>query len=340
MPLTDATTVRPLDTLRQMIFGFRNTQAIYVVAKLGIPDLLRNEGPEKSDILAKRLGVHPRSLHRVMRGLASLGVFTQDTADRFGLTPIGEFLCTDVPGSRRHYAIMMGEEPYRVTGDMLETVRTGQTAFNRIYGMGHFEYLQTHPEANATFNAAMQGTRSSLNDLGNFYDFGRFLKVVDVGGNEGAVIATILNTNQQIHGILFDLPHVVNGAEGYLKSKGVLDRCQIIGGDAFDSVPPGGDLYVLSAVLHAFEDDKAKKILDNCRASIANYGTLLLIEQVLPEGDASSLGKMFDLIMLTVSGGMERTKSEWEILLRSSRFELKQVVETNFGTSLIEAQPI
>ena len=338
--------IDPASTLSDMIFGFRNTQAIYVVAKLGIPDYLR-DGPVGSAELAKRLGVHAQSLHRVMRALASVGVFAQDKEDRFGLTPVSEILCSRSPVSMRQYAILMGEEHYQAVGELVHTVRTGESAFNHMYRMEFFEYLSTHPEANATFNAAMHGSGNEWEDLPKLYDFRRFHKVVDVGGGRGALLAAILRANPAMHGALFDLPQVLSGAEEYLKSRGVLDRCEVVLGDALSAIPSGGDLYIMSAVLHAFQDDKAKRILDNCRSCIKSEGKLLISESVLPEGDAPSEGKMFDLIMLAVSGGLERTKGEWQSLLCSSGFELEQVIETkseklepNLVTPLIEARPV
>jgi hypothetical protein len=332
-------TENPHDVLLDLIFGYRNTQALYVVAKLGVPDLLKQGGPEKSSVLAEKLGVDPSSLHRVMRALASLGVFTQDGEDKFGLTPSGELLCTDAGGSLRYFAILIGEEHYSSMGNLLHTVRTGETAFNHMYGMGLFQYLSTHPEANATFNAAMHGSGTEWRELAGFYDFKPFRKVVDVGGGQGALISTILRASPKSQGVLYDLPEVVRGAEGHLRAAGVLDRCEIIPGDALVSIPAGGDLYTMSFVLHAFQDDNAQKILENCRASIAHVGKLLIIEHVLPEGSTPAEGKLFDLIMLATSGGMERTRIEWETLLRASGFELTHVIETGLGYPLIEARP-
>jgi O-methyltransferase domain/Dimerisation domain len=332
--------VSPGQTLHSMIFGYRNTQAIYVVAKLGVPDLLKKEGPQKSDILASKLEVDLRSLHRVMRALASVGVFSQDHQDRFGLTPLSELLCSDADRTLRYFAILLGEEHYASMGDLLYTVRTGETAFNKMYGMGLFQYLSTHADANSTFNAAMHGSGTEWKELPQFYDFKRFYKIVDVGGGHGALISTILRSSVESRGILYDLPDVVRSAVDYLLLQEVLDRCEVIAGDALTSVPAGGDLYTMSYVLHAFQDDNAGKILKNCRSSIASDGRLLLMEQVLPEGAAPSPGKMFDLIMLATSGGIERTKSEWEALLRGSGFELTTIVETSFGDPLIEARPI
>lgn len=322
-----------------MMWGFRSTQAIYVVSKLGVPDLLKKDGSMKAEEIAQKLGVNPKSLYRVMRALASAGVFTQDIDDRFGLTPISDLLRSDVVDSMRPFAVLLGEEHYRGMGDLLYAVKTGQTSFDHIYGMGLFEYLSCHPEANATFNAAMHGSGTEWTDLPKFYEFDSHETIVDIGGGKGALITAILKANPQMHGVLYDLPHVLTESEAFLKTEGVLKRCKIIGGNALVSVPSGGDLYVISAVLHAFQDDKALKILDNCRSSIPPNGKLLIIEHVLPEGDVPYEGKMFDLLMLSVSGGMERTRREWKDLLSKSRFELRRVIETTLGVSLIEAEP-
>src|SRR3989441_4467006 len=325
--------------LMQAAHGFRISQALYVVAKLGIADLLE-DGPKTSVELAKRADAHPRALFRVLRVLASLGYFTQDASNRFGLTPKTRPLLSDDPDSVRPMIIFLGEGQYEATGELLHTVRTGETSFDHLHGMGHFEFLAQKPEASAVFNAAMaSGLRQTENPLDR-YDFsGRHL-VVDVGGGRGDQIVSILRANPTLKGILFDLPQVAADARAYLKASGVADRCELRTGSAFESIPRGGDVYVMSRVLHDWPDDKAALLLSNCRKAISEGGILLIRDSVLPHGDVASQAKQMDLTMLIMTGGHERSAEEWRTLLAASRFALGKVHRTSSPFDLIEASPV
>jgi len=334
-----ASTESDRQQLMQAAHGFRISQALYVVAKLGIADLLE-AGPKTSDELAKRAGAHPRALFRVLRVLASLGYFTQDPSNRFGLTPKTRPLLSDDPDSVRPMVIFLGHGQYQATGELLHTVRTGETSFDHLHGMGHFEFLGRNPEANALFTAAMaSGLRQTENPLDR-YDFsGRHL-VVDVGGGRGDQIVSILRANPTVKGILFDLPQVAADARAYLKASGVADRCELRTGSAFESIPPGGDVYVMSRVLHDWPDDKAALLLANCRKAISDDGILLIRDSVLPEGDAASQAKQIDLTMLIMTGGMERSEDEWRSLLLPAGFNLGNITRTTSPFDLIEARPV
>ncbi len=304
----------PSDVLFRMAVGCRNNQMIYVVAKLGIADLLVNR-PVASSELASKLGVHARSLYRVMRALAAQGVFTQDSSNRFGLTPMSELLRSDNPATMRHVAIFFGEEYYRAAGELLHTVKTGETAFDHVYGKGHFDYPLEK------------------------YGFKDGDVVVDVGGGRGGLIAHILRSNPSLKGILYDLPQGVAEAAARLKSEGVADRCRIVTGSFFDSIPSGGDVYVMSRVLHDWRDEKAAIILANCHEAMANRGTLLVRDAVIPEGDTPHQGKQTDITMLFEVGGVERTEAEWRILLQQAKFVPGRVITTGQAFDLIEAKP-
>ena len=328
----------PADVLLRMIVGLRNTQTVYVVAKLGIADLLVN-GALTSDDLASKLGVHARSLFRVMRALAAQGVFKQDSSDRFGLTPISELLRTDNPNTFRYAAIYNGEEYYRAAGELLYTVKTGEVAFNHIYGKGHFDYLGENPEAAKIFNDYMAGSHTHFGNPFESYDFkGRNL-IVDVGGGQGHVIAPILKSSPSIRGIVYDLPQGITDARAYLGAQGIDRRCKVVAGSFFDSVPSGGDVYLLSRILHDWPDEKARLILRNCRKSIRDDGILLLREHVIPEADAPSAGKQLDLTMLFMLGGAERTEKEWKKLLQDSGFTINRIIKTGQSFDVIEAKP-
>lgn len=328
----------PSELLFSMASGCRGTQALYVVAKLGVADHLVN-GSRTASELAGKVGADSRSLFRVMRALAGQGVFSQDLSDRFGLTPISKLLCTDDPESMRYVAIYMGEENYAAAGDLLHTVKTGETAFDHVYGKGHFDWMTDHSDASKTFNMFMaQSTRRYGRPLEPIKFEGRHL-IVDVGGGRGTFLAHILSTNPKMNGILYDLPQGCAEAGPFLEAQGVADRCKIMHGSFFDSVPSGGDVYFLSRILHDWPDEKAKQILDNCRKAISNNGSLLIREAVIPEGDAPSPGKQVDLIMLYMLGGAERTEPEWRRILAGSKFDLKSVTRTGAPFDLIEAMP-
>ena len=330
-----------MESPRQELFsltqGYKTTQALYVAAKLGVADHLRN-GPKKAEELAKEVGANPKALFRLMRHLAAIGIFTQDESGKFGLTPLGELLCTDNPESMRYGAIFTGEENYKATGNLLHSVRTGETAFNNLYGKGHFDWMAEHLDASSTFNKAMaQSLRRQGNPVES-YDYSGKRVVVDVGGGRGDLISSVLVANPAMEGVLFDLPQGSAEARSLLKSKGVEDRCHIKTGSFFDSIPAGGDVYVLSRILHDWPDDKAATILANCRRAIKEDGTLLIRDNVLSDGDV--LGSTLDVTMLIMTGGEERTESEWKNLLQSAGFALTRVYKKEGQLDLLEAKPV
>jgi SAM-dependent methyltransferase len=336
----DAGPSPPPATLLQMMTGYWVSQALHVVAKLGIADLLA-DGPLTCEDLAAATNTHAPSLQRVLRALASVGVFTEVSPGSFALTPLAELLQPETPGSMRALAIMYAEEQYRAWGDLLHSVRTGETAFEQQFGIGYFEYLAQHPESDRVFNEAMTGwTHQLVSAVVDTYDFSPFRTVVDVGGGYGALLAAILQRNSGTRGILFDLPHVVASAEEQLAATEVADRCTFVGGDFFAGVPAGGDAYVLSQILHDWDDERCVAILGQCRRAIPDHGKLLVVEFVLPEGDEPFLGKWLDLHMLVLLGGRERTAGEYDTLFRAAGFKLARVVPTPPGPSVVEAVPV
>ena len=327
------------EQLWQASRGFMISQALYVVAKLGIADFLA-DGPKTSEELAKRTDTHPRALFRVLRALAARGFFTLDASNRFGLTPKTRPLLTDDLNSLRPSVIFQGQDQYVAAGDLLHSVRTGETAFDHRYGMGHFEYLSRHPDASATFHAAMaSGLRQSENLL-DLYDMAHHHLVIDVGGGRGDQIASILRANPTIKGILYDLPNVGSDANVFLKTSGVAGRCEFVAGSAFESIPSGGDVYILSRVLHDWPDDKAALLLVNCRKAISKDGILLIRDAVLPDHDASPQATQMDLNMLIMTGGLERTEGEWRGLLTAAGFKLTNVRRGASPFDLLEAKPV
>jgi hypothetical protein len=327
----------PKQELFSLISGYKTTQALYVVAKLGIADHLVR-GPKRAEELAKEVGANSKALFRLMRHLAALGIFTQDESRKFGLAPLGELLCTENPESMRYGAIFAGEENYRATGNLLHSVLTGETAFNHLYGKGHFEWMAENADASSIFNKAMAQSLRRLENPVESYDYSGKRLIVDVGGGRGDLITSVMQANPTLKGILFDLPQGIGEAPSLLKTKGVADRCQIITGSAFDSIPAGGDVYILSRVLHDWPDDKAATILANCRKAIKEDGTLLIRDNVLSDNDVQ--GSTLDVTMLIMTGGEERTESEWENLLQSTGFALTRVYRKEGKLDLVEAKPV
>jgi hypothetical protein len=320
-----------------MIFGYKTTQALYVAAKLGIADHLAN-GPKSVDELAREVGANRKALLRLMRHLTALDLFKQEESKKFSLAPLGELLRNDGPESMRYNAIYAGEEIYKATGELLHSVRTGETAFKHLYGKGHFDWLGDHPDESSTFNKAMAQSLRRLQNPIEFYDFSGKGLVVDVGGGRGDLITSVMRANPHLKGILFDLPQGAQEAQSHLRTNRVADRCQIITGSFFDSVPEGGDVYVLSRILHDWADDKAAIILANCRKAIKEDGTLLIRDNVLTDHDLH--GSQIDLTMMIMTGGEERTESEWKSLLSSAGFSLTKVHKKDGQFDLVEAKPI
>ena len=262
----------PHDLMARMITGSWLSQMVYVAAKLGLADRLI-EGPRSVEELAGATGTHARSLYRLLRALASVGVFSEGGDGRFGLTPLAETLRSDRPESRWAMAVMMGEEHYRAWGDLLESVRTGETAFDRIYGQPIFAYVGERPEQAGIFDAAMTSihgpeTRAML----DAYDLSGIGVLADVGGGNGSNLVGILQRHPKLQGILFDLPHVVERAEANLKSAGVSGRCKTVPGDFFASVPVEADAYFLRHIIHDWDDERSILILKNIGRSMPTAG--------------------------------------------------------------------
>jgi hypothetical protein len=322
--------------------GYLMSQLLYVTAKLGIADELA-EGPRDTEALARAVGAQPGGLRRVLRGLAAEGVLDERPDDSFSLTPLGTCLRSDVPGSLRGSIIGRGELFYGAAAGLIAAVQHGGVAFERIHGFDYYDYLNQHPELGAAFQAAMTDrSRREAADVVAVYDFGTFERVVDVGGGQGVLLEAILKAAPRPRGVLFDQPPVVEQAAERLATAGLADRCDFVPGDFFTGVPPGGDAYLLSRVIHNWDDEAALRILTNCRAAIGDRGFVLLVEAVLPElAREQPAAIRTDLVMLTLVHGRERTGAEYERLLRAAGFRLTRIVPTGspVGISVIEATP-
>lgn len=328
----------PHDEMARMITGYWISQIVYVAARLGLADRLA-EGPKTAEELARMTGTHARSLYRLLSALASVGVFSEDGEGRFRQTPLGECLRKDVFGSKWAMAIMMGEEHLRCWNDLLESVRTGQTAFDRLYGKPIFDYLGENAEPAQVFDAAMTAvhgreTQSTL----DAYDFSGIRVLADIGGGNASNLIAILQRYPEMRGILFDLPHVVDRAEPNIEAAGVADRCEAVGGSFFDGIPVEADAYFLRHIIHDWDDEKAGLILGNVRRAMPGGARLLVVEHVLPPGDEPSFGKLLDLNMLLLPGGVERTAQEFEILYERAGFRLSRIEPVDGNLSVIEGE--
>lgn len=337
--MTDAQAGSPQLALLQMMTGCWVSQALYVAAKLGIADLLR-DAPQSCIKLAEATQTHSNALYRVLRALASLNIFSEEEDGRFSLTPLAEPLRTDAPGSLRAFAIMLGEqEHWRAWEGTLHSIKTGEPAFEHVFGMPHFRYFADNPEAARIFDEAMTSRSSQENEaVVAAYDFSSIRVVVDVGGGQGTLVASILKVQLSSRGVLFDVPHVIAASRARLANINLADRCEFVAGDFFVSVPAGGELHLLKKVIHDWDDERAQIILRNCRDAMGDEGRLLLIEPVIPPGNDPSFNKLLDLLMLVwTSGGRERTESEHRALLASAGLHLTRVIPTISGVSIIEA---
>ncbi|BBX14521.1 MULTISPECIES: acetylserotonin O-methyltransferase [Mycobacteriaceae] len=322
-------------------FGAWLAQAMHVAVRLGIPDALRT-GPLTADETARRVGTDPAATYRLMRALASQSVLKLRRDGRFALTRIGRALVSDDPASVAPMIAFIGDPAHREHWSHLEhSVRTGETAVDKVRGMSFFSYLDTEPELAQVFNNAMTGASAvAIESAVPAYDFSASKLIVDVGGGHGALLAAVLRAAPGARGVLFDQPAVVAGAEATLAAAGVTSRCDVAGGSFFESVPAGGDTYLLKTVIHDWDDERSCAILRNVRSAIAPDGTLLLLEMVLPEGAPAHLGLLLDLEMLAAAGGLERTRREYAELLSRAGFRLQRVVPTASPMSIIVAAPV
>jgi orsellinic acid C2-O-methyltransferase len=333
----------PNVVLMQLMMGFYVSRAIYVAARLGLPDLIAG-GTQASEQLAAATATHAPSLRRLMRWLASVGVFVEQEDGSFTLTPVGECLRSDVPGSMRAGALLFTGITQDAWKDLLYSVQTGEPAFPRVFGTDSFSYFTQHPEEAANFDAAMADfTAFVATAVTAAYDFSELGTIVDVGGGNGTLLAGILRATPALRGVLFDLPHVAERAKTRLEAVGLSDRCAVAAGDFFAEVPPGGDAYLLKHVIHDWDDARALTILRNCRRAMAARGKLLIVEGVYParidDSLASRSAASNDVNMLVCTGGRQRSEAEFRSLYGRAGFKLTQIVPTMANSCVIEGVP-
>ncbi|ARV60124.1 methyltransferase [Nostocales cyanobacterium HT-58-2] len=321
----------------QMATSYWVSRAVYAAAKLGIADKLK-DGPKSCDELANSTGTNVQALYRLMRALASVGIFAENEQGYFTLTPLASYLQSDAPNSVQAFAISFGEEHYRAWGDILYSIQTGDSAFQNLYGTPVFQYYAQNPQAGKTFDEAMTNVSAKdKTEIVAAYDFSSIRKLVDIGGGHGSFIASILKANPTMEGILFERPSVVEGANSVLEAEGVSKRCQVVAGNFFESLPSGGDAYILKYVIHLLDDERAIALLKNCHSAMEENGKIILVEQIVPPDNEPSWSKFLDIHMLiAISGGRERTKMDYQTLFEASGFKLNKIVTTESNVSAIE----
>ena len=324
--------------LNQMLTGTWLTQGIYVAAELGIADFLSN-GPSTTTELADKTGTHGPSLYRLLRALAGIGLFKEEAGEAFSLTPLGDRLRSDAFESQRCFAIMMGTEFYETWGALLHSVRTGEQGFRKKFGRSFFEHMTKNPDRHRIYDTAMTGIHGpETSPMLDAYDFSAVSSIVDIGGGKGSMLGEILVRTPDATGILFDLPAVADAARAMLSAAGLADRCRTVGGDFFQSVPPGADAYLLRHVIHDWEDENAVRILRTCREAMQPESRLLVIEMVIPTDGRPSFGQWLDLMMLLI-GGRERTEEQYRQLFAQAGLTLSRVVPTESEVSILEGIP-
>lgn len=325
--------------IANILYGYKGTQCLYVAAKLNIADHL-SSGYKSITELSVLTNTNPDALYRIMRCLASLGVFDESKDKEFGLNDEAKDLLSDSESTIKDFVILCGEELYQAAGDLLYSAYTGKPSFDNLYGIPHWQYLEENPDKAKIFHDAMEkGTLPMIREIIKNYDFSDYKSIVDIGGGKGHLLCEILSQYKNANGIVLDLPNAGISAHEYILSKSLSDRAKFISGDFFKSTPTA-DMYLLKVVLHDWDDEHSIMILQNCRQSISNNGKLLIIDKVIRRDHLNPITTYLgDINMLVTVNGKERTESQFSELLNSSGFKLSRVIHSSTVFSIIEAEP-
>ncbi|MER6398980.1 methyltransferase [Kitasatospora sp. NPDC001603] len=332
--MTDTAARRMMD----LLIGPWATQAVHTAATLGLADLLAAE-PATAAELAERTATHQPSLTRLLRFLVELDVLAADADGRYRTTDLGRTLRTEEHGSMRDLALLYGDEFYAGWGQLLHTVRTGENAFEHVHGAAMYPYFARTPELTARFDRAMAASSSFFEPVPALYDFSRARTVVDIAGGNGALLTTVLRAHPALSGVLFDTAHVIEAARTELADSPDADRIGFESGDYYEKVPAGSDVYLLSRVLHGRDDEACVRVLERIREAVTADGALLIIERVIPEDGTPSLAAWFDVHMLAIAGGFERSTAEYSGLLERAGFTLAAVHDLPLDSRLLVAEP-
>jgi hypothetical protein len=338
--MRDTSVLEPAEYLMRLFDDVEFSYLVVVAAELGIADLLAS-GPRSIAHLSAATGADAQALYRVLRALASRGLFREDGDKWFSLTPLADPLRQDAPHSVRPQALWSGSEAYRRTwGDLSYSVRTGEPAFDHVYGKPFFDYLAEQPALARIFNDVMTSASSDEGAaIAAAHDFSGYRRIVDVGGGHGALLAAVLDRYPGPLGVLFDLAGVVETAHGPINRHIAAGRAEMMAGDFSEAVPHDGDAYLLKWIVHDWDDEAAIKILTNCRTAMAPAGKVLLVEVVIPEGTAGSEATRLDTTMLVFTGSRERTEGEYRDLLQRAGLTLIKTSPTPSQLSILEATP-
>ncbi|MBS1915556.1 MAG: methyltransferase [Bacteroidetes bacterium] len=328
----------PPAQMMQLITGFWTSCCIYSAAKLNIADHLK-DGSKNAAQLAEATHSHAPSLYRVLRALSSVGIFKEDKAHQFELTPLGNTLQTDVPGSMKAMAIAQLGDHFNAWGNLLYSIKTGNISFDHIEGMPVWKYYQMHPDEGLNFMKAMSGlTEAVIMYVLPEYDFSCFKTIVDVGGGNGTLLMAVLDKAPGTNGIVFDEEYVVEETKKLIAQKGYGNRCETAAGSFFDFIPENADAYIMKMVLHDWNDEQCLQILKNCNKAMKPGSKLLVLDSVIPEGNEPHPGKFMDINMLAMTGGRERTEGEFASLFSKAGLKLSRVVQTHSPMfSIVEA---
>jgi hypothetical protein len=325
----------------QMSFAYRTSRILHVAAELNIADHIAGGIVSVHD-LAQVTATHAPSLLRLLRCLCSLGVLARDSEHHFRLTALGATLRSDVSGSMRALVRAVGREvSWDAWRHLRESITTGKSGVDLAVGEPYFDYLAHHPNEGAIFNdfmASLYGSEASL--VAGAYDFSHGKTVVDLGGGTGGLLGTILETHSHLDGILYDLPHTTEAAQRSIEARGLSSRCKVMGGNFFETVPSGGDFYILSHILHDWDEFRIRSLLRTCRAAMSKNARLVVVECVLSESDDTGPGRMIDMVMLAITGGKERTKDEYAELFAAEGLRLIRLIPTIGPSSLLEVVPV
>lgn len=326
--------------LTEMSYAYVLSRAIHVAATLGIADHLV-EGPKSSNELAISVGVEPQPLYRLLRTLASHGIFLEEQDNSFALTPLAQLLVTSNPDSVRLLLMKEDESRWNAYGDLLYSIKTGKPAFDHHYGIGYFDYIAKNQQLSQSFDLGMANLSAKEDAIiANSFDFSTYHSIVDLGGGSGGLLAEILKKNPSSQGVVYELAHLMDRVETFLQIQGLSSRGKFANGSFFQSVPGNSDLYILKRILHDWDDPSCIKILKNCQKAMRSKSRLLIIDAVMPEGNIPHESKDFDLFMLALFGGQERTQNEWQRLLDASNLKLTHIWPTTSSLAIIEVQPI
>lgn len=323
-----------------LICGYWVSQLVFVAVRLKLADALADK-PLTAAVIAGRVGANAAFLYRVLRALASVGVFAELPDRRFRLTPLAQTLRSDSAGSLRDFALHnIDDYMWQTWGALEHGVMTGANAFEHVYRKSPFQYLHERPEKERVFAAAMASISAGQNAaVAEAYPFGKLTRLVDVGGAHGHMLAEILRRHKKLTGVLFDQPQVVARApdSGFITAPDIRGRCTIEGGNFFRSVPEGADGYVMKFIIHDWDDEECVRILDICRNAMAKGGRILIVENVIPKGNAKDWAKLLDINMMVAPGGKERSREEFDALMARAGLRLTRVYPTKAGISVVEA---